>query len=190
MKVNEIKIYLLDYNQKMTSAWNNSFRGIENVEVINTTFEDFVASNQVEVIVSPANAYGLMDGGYDLAISKVFGYGLQLKVQKAIIEKFNGEQPTAIVLNISINEFQQLYHIPSMRIPQKITDYGIIYQCTRAVLMEAINNNVKNIVIPAFGGECGMVPYVIIADMMRKAYDQLNENVTEINWGYASQHAF
>ena len=40
----------------------------------------------VECVVSPANSYGFMDGGYDLAITNYFGEALMEKVQRLIIK--------------------------------------------------------------------------------------------------------
>ena len=73
---------------------------------------------------------------------------------------------------------QKLIHTPTMRMPSKIREPEIVYQCMRTTLMEAIKNNVESIVIPAFGGATGMVPYRIIAKLMKMGYDQITEGVT------------
>lgn len=38
-------------------------------------FTDFMDTYDVECVVSPANSFGLMDGGYDLTITMWFGGG-------------------------------------------------------------------------------------------------------------------
>ena len=106
----------------------------------------------VECIVSPANSYGLMDGGYDLAITEWFGEELMRKAQDYILKNYRGEQPLAssFIINTGVNGIK-LIHTPSMRIPSVIMDPTIVYHCTRSALLTAMDNDVKSIVLPAFG---------------------------------------
>lgn len=53
----------------------------------------------------------------------------------------------------------------------------------RTTLIEALGS--EYIVIPAFGGCCGQVPYDEIARMMYLAYEQINNPPEEITWKYA-----
>ncbi len=78
---------------------------------------EFLLHNNVECIVSPANSYGLMDGGFDLAISEEFGWELQERVQKYIVEHYKGEQPigSSFIIDIGTNNMK-LIHTPTMRI--------------------------------------------------------------------------
>ena len=64
-------------------------------------------------------------------------------------------------------------------------DEWVVYHCMRTCLMVALDNNINSIVIPAFGGACGELPPQTICDMMYKAYDQIMNPPTEINWEYA-----
>ena len=41
--------------------------------------------------VSPANSYGFMDGGIDLAYSQFFGWGVREKLQYKILNSHHGE---------------------------------------------------------------------------------------------------
>ena len=68
-----MKIFLLDRKQNMVKCRNKYFSTIDNVEVVYDDFENFMDTHDVECVVSPANSFGLMDGGYDLAITKWFG---------------------------------------------------------------------------------------------------------------------
>ena len=43
----------------------------------------------------------------------------------------------------------------------------------RTTLMKAIKNKIESIVIPAFGGATGMVPYKTVAKLMKMGYDQI-----------------
>jgi O-acetyl-ADP-ribose deacetylase (regulator of RNase III) len=83
-----------------------------------------------------------------------------------------------------INEKQKLIHTPSMRTPSHIKEPLVVYNCMRTCLMLAKQNNIKSIVIPAFGGACGNLEYSLIAEMMFKAYQQIKNPPKEITWEY------
>lgn len=192
--MNDLKIYLLDINKEMTDSWQRFFKDVSNIEIHNMDFNTFMKAHEdVEAIVSPANSFGLMDGGYDKAIIDYFGKDLMKDVQKSILLKWYGEQPICtsitvpitnrtIVDNMGNRKYAVLIHTPTMRTPEVITDSKIIYHCTRSTLIEAMKQGVKSIVIPAFGGCTGQVDKREIANMMRLAYEQITNRPEEINW--------
>ena len=104
----------------------------------------------------------------------MFGNSLQEKVQDYIINKLHGEQNvgTSIIVDIP-NTNKKLIHTPTMRIPSRIKDIEVIYFSMRSTLICALENKIKKIIIPAFGGSTGMVPYDILAKEMYKAYLQV-----------------
>lgn len=194
-----MKIYLLDINSDMTDAWKKYFV-FNNIEIINEDFAAFMGNHpNIEAVVSPANSFGLMDGGYDRAIIDYFGKKLMDDVKKVIIRDWYGEQPVGtsitipiydkrIINSIGIESHPLLIHTPSMRTPEQIADARITYQCTRTTLIEAEKQEINSIVIPAFGGLTGKVPCDEVARMMFLAYKQIHNRPTEIdeiNWDYA-----
>ena len=186
-----MKIYLLDKNQRMTEYWKIYFSNDKDVEIVCMDFFASMYSHDVECIVSPANSFGLMDGGYDLAITNYFGSSLMKEVQKYIIENYNGEQPvgTAFIIDIP-NKKQKLIHTPTMRTPSAIRDPMVVYFAMRETLRIAKKNNVESIVIPAFGGSCGELDYNIIAKMMKIAFDEYDNVPENITWEYACRIQF
>jgi O-acetyl-ADP-ribose deacetylase (regulator of RNase III) len=180
-----MKIYFLDREMSKLSWMKRYFKDAD-VEFACDDLEDFLNKTQVECIVSPANAFGLMDGGYDYYITHYFGNQLQERVQNYIIKNFYGEQPLGTSFIISANDKgQKLIHTPTMQVPKEIKDPFIVYQCMRSTLICAKKNKVKSIVIPMFGGGIGGVHPQIIAEMMRKAYDQVQNKPKTIDWEYA-----
>lgn len=181
-----MQIYLLDIDNRMTALWKIYFDAVENVHVVCDDFKHFMDTYSVDCVVSPANSYGIMDGGYDLAITEYFGKQLMERVQKYIIENCYGEQPvgTSISLDTRIDNIK-LIHTPSMRVPSNIKDPMVVYFCMRTCLMEALKQGVKSIVIPAFGGGCGRVPGQVIAKLMYEAYMQVMNPPKELDWNYA-----
>lgn len=181
-----MNIFLLDKNKTTASTWSLYFRNEKNVIVVQDDFKHFMDNTDVECIVSPANSYGLMDGGYDMAISEWFGWDLMKKVQTVILEKYRGEQPvgSSLIVDTGVKGIK-LIHTPTMRVPSIILDPQIVYQCMRSCLLTAIDNNIQSIVIPAFGGGCGAVPPQSLCTMMYKAYIQVMNPPKELNWEYA-----
>lgn len=184
-------IYLLSNDNHMTDSWCEYFGNIQNVKIICGDFSDFMKEHKVDCVVSPANSFGLMDGGYDAAITEWFGDELQQNVQKYIIDNYFGEQPvgTSFILETPINGMF-LIHTPTMRIPEKIIDVSVIYHCMRTCLITAKQNNVNSIVIPAFGAATGRVSYNDVAKMMWMGYSQIVKEDRSISWEAAIKSHF
>lgn len=150
--------------------------------------EEFLAKSDVECVVSPANSFGLMDGGYDYYITRHFGERLQERVQAYILKNYYGEQPIGTSFLIKANDRgQTLIHTPTMQTPKPIKDPFVIYTCMRSTLICAKKHRVESILLPMFGGGCGETHPKIIAEMMRLAYDQIMNPPKKIDWDYAEQ---
>ena len=65
-----MKLILCDVNTYLCNAWNQVFAKEKDVEVVRSRFEDVP---EYDCMVSPANSFGLMDGGIDAAITAYFG---------------------------------------------------------------------------------------------------------------------
>ncbi len=188
IRLQDMRLILLDRNSFMCAEWGRAFADLANVEVVRSELADYLEGHEVECVVSPANSYGLMDGGYDEAISDCLGWGLQKKVQQYIIDHYFGEQPvgSAFILPTGMAGVR-LIHAPTMRMPSVIADPQVIYTVTRSTLIVAMQNDVRSILIPAFGGGCGKVPFARIAKEMRSAVNQLLDPPKELNWMYAGR---
>lgn len=162
-------IYLLDLNSNITQSWNKCFTNLANI--IQDDFKHFMDNHTIDCVVSPGNSKGIMAGGYDLAITKYFGWDLTKKVQKYIIDNFHGLQPvgSAFITDIP-NSNVKLIHCPTMISPSVIKDTKVIYNCMLNTLKVAKANNIQSIVIPAFGGATGQVSPEEIAKQMYLAY--------------------
>ena len=181
-------IYLIDKNIHTTTAWSRYFKYVSDVTVFHGGFDYFMQTHKVDCVVSPANSYGLMDGGYDLAITDWFGPDLSRKVQQYIIDNLKGEQPvgTSIIIDTDVYP-SKLIHTPTMRIPSAIKDPMVAYTCMRTCLMKALENNIDSILIPAFGGGCGRIPSETLARLMFEAYDQVMNPPSKLGWEYAER---
>lgn len=172
----------------MAEAWEDAFRGYKGVTAHCCDFRAFIGQHpEVDAVVSPANSYGLMDGNYDRAITEEFGLELAEQVRAVIMERFCGEQPVGTSFSVPIpgHEHMLLIHTPTMRVPTPIVDPLVVYQCMRTTLIEAMRTSRQRIVVPAFGGGCGFLPFKKIAMLMWEAYLQIVEPPAEITWEYA-----
>ena len=180
-----MKIYLLNPTALMVDCWSAYFSSQPDVFVVCDELANFLDNNKADCVVSPANSYGLMDGGFDLAISEYFGWELQDRVQRYILNNFKGEQPvgTSFIIDTGKNNIK-LIHTPTMRVPFPVKDPMIVYQCMRTSLMTALENNIESIVIPAFCGECGDVDPKVISYLMFEGYKQVFNPPEAIDWDY------
>jgi O-acetyl-ADP-ribose deacetylase (regulator of RNase III) len=113
---------------------------------------------QFDVIVSPANSYGRLDGGFDDAISRSFSprddyLALTRAVQAKLYDEWRGFAPpgTCTLLRIpeefhqrSINTWGTKYLAlcPLMRVPQGVDwDREVIYECTWSLLCAIDKHN-------------------------------------------------
>lgn len=65
-----MKIYFVEKNPNKLEKLKLYFKDETNIEYVSCDFLEFMKNNKVECVVSPANAFGLMDGGFDKAITK------------------------------------------------------------------------------------------------------------------------
>ena len=172
----------------MAEAWEDAFRGYKGIAVHCCDFKAFIEQQpEIDAVVSPANSYGLMDGNYDRAITDEFGPALAERVRAVFQDQFYGEQPVGTSFSVPIpgHENILLIHTPTMRVPTPIVDPLVVYQCMRTTLIEAMRTSRQRIVVPAFGGACGFLPFKKIAMLMWEAYLQIVEPPAEITWEYA-----
>lgn len=176
MILDDLQIYIVAINNDDYLIFKNVFRMFKNVNVVNTDFVSFMNKYpEVECIVSPANSYGCMDGGYDAAISDYLGWDFQNQVQQYIKEHFYGEQLVGTSFIINAPKNKKLIHTPTMIVPEVAKDNKVSYSAMRSTLMCALENNINSIVIPPFCVGTGEVPVEIAAKLMFKAYKQIKD---------------
>src|SRR5580700_635630 len=83
------KLFLIDQSACLVNEWKSAFSVFPEVEVLSGDY----FQRQADAIVSPANSFGIMDGGLDLAIRDQLGFSIERKVQELIVEKHYGELP-------------------------------------------------------------------------------------------------
>jgi O-acetyl-ADP-ribose deacetylase (regulator of RNase III) len=177
-----IKIFLRDINIEIVNAWESVFWGYNNVKISHGNILDLAA----DAIISPANSFGFMDGGVDLAYSEYFGWGLEKKLQNQIKNKFYGEIPVgaATILKTDDDKIKYLISAPTMRVPIDVSNTVNAYLAFRASLIEVVNFNENNhekissVLCPGLGTLTGNISSKKCAVQMKCAYDSIIENKT------------
>jgi O-acetyl-ADP-ribose deacetylase (regulator of RNase III) len=168
------KIYLMDLQPQLVRAWDEAFDEFPFVAVRE---EDFF-SVPADAMVSPANSFGIMDGGLDLAIRDTLGLQVQDAVQRAIVEQHHGELPVgaAVIVPSGHDRWPFLVAAPTMRIPELVSQTVNAYLAFRAVLLAVKRHNetagaqvIRTLVCPGLGTGIGGLDAKRCAVQMRMA---------------------
>lgn len=166
-------ILLVDRQLDMVNAWKKEFRNIDNVHVVHC--QDILEyTPHVQVIVSPANSFGVMRGGVDGRYTQLFGPGLEARVRSVIAAKYHGELHVGQACLVPIHKSQQLLCAPTMRISQDVSTTTNAYVAFRAVLQCVLQHKVQGQVLcPGFCTMVGGMSPAKSAKQMRMAYDSV-----------------
>jgi O-acetyl-ADP-ribose deacetylase (regulator of RNase III) len=180
MKKSSIKLILVARDYHLYQAFQKRFDYLPNVEIAHCCFEQLPS---YDCLVSPANSFGMMDGGMDAAITKFFGISLMDRVQQRILDDYLGEQSvgTSFIVETGNPTYPWLAHTPTMRVPMKIGGTDIPYIAMWAMLLavnmhnrvnsETPNKLITTIACPGLGTGIGCVPPDESARQMALAYD-------------------
>lgn len=170
-------IRFVDVNPEVYEEFQKQFGHLPNIEGIHLgPFEDM---KEYDCMVSPANSFGMMDGGIDAAITRFFGKELQESVQQVIISKYYGEQPvgTSFIVPTNHPEHPYLAHTPTMRVPQNIQGTLNVFYAMKALLEavqqfnESQNSDIRTVLCPGMGTLVGQLEPSVAVAQMALAYE-------------------
>ena len=174
------KLYLIDSKPELCEKWRQVFSSYPEVEIL--TGDYFQQS--ADAIVSPANSFGIMDGGLDLAIRNELGFQVETDIQEVILNKYHGEMPigSAEIINTNHNKWSFIIAAPTMRIPENIAFTLNAYNAFRAILIAIYRFNesqskrpIQSLVCSGLGTGIGSMEPVKCAAQMRAAYKLIKE---------------
>jgi O-acetyl-ADP-ribose deacetylase (regulator of RNase III) len=188
-----VHLILVGTDPGLLFAWQESFADLPEVEVIRGRFEELP---DFDCMVSPANSFGLMDGGVDAAIIRYFGQDLMERVQQRILDDFLGEQPvgTSTIVETRHPTHPYLAHTPTMRIPMDIARTDHVYLAMGAMLLAVRRHNqteerkIDVVACPGLGTGTGHVPPRQAARQMALAYRNFlhpPHSIGRMDWAYA-----
>jgi O-acetyl-ADP-ribose deacetylase (regulator of RNase III) len=169
------RIYLIDRSQLLVDRWKEQFSDCPAVEAVAGDY----FHRPADALVSPANSFGIMDGGLDLAIRDQLGFSVERKIQEVIDEQYHGELPvgSAEIVETGDPRWRYMIAAPTMRIPEPIPFTINAYLAFRAVLVAVENLNkalgrreIDSLVCCGLGTGVGQISASKCAMQMRAAY--------------------
>jgi O-acetyl-ADP-ribose deacetylase (regulator of RNase III) len=182
-----MNLTLFSNNSDLCLAWECEFQGTK-VDIVYGDFRDDYNRMNISALVSPANSFGLMDGGFDQVIIDIVGPKVMESVQRRINLDYGGEQPVGTAFAVKTDHFSipLVIHSPTMRTPMNIVGTNNCFHSTRAALLvgrrlSASDPNFRNVAMTGMGTLTGGLDFNFAARQMRLAYDvTMNFNVTEL----------
>jgi O-acetyl-ADP-ribose deacetylase (regulator of RNase III) len=167
-----VEIHLCALDSAMARAWASHFGSQSGVRI----HEGDILTKQADAILSPANSFGFMDGGIDLAYSHFFGWELQDRLREMLYRHHAGELPVgnAVIVPTQHSNIPNLVSAPMMRVPGDIADTVNVYLAFRAALLAVkARTEIKTLLSPALGTGVGCMPIERAARQMYAAYAEV-----------------
>ena len=173
----QVIFHFRDRGRPLVAAWQHHFGDVPEVQpAVGDIF-----GVRVDAVVSPANCFGFMDGGIDLAYSKRLGWHIQDQLRAMIQRDWDGELPVGLALLVPTGDAEIPYLIsaPTMRAPVNVAQTLNAYLAFRAVLRVIVRHNqtakkpIATVACPGLGTGTGEMPPMICARQMRAAYDEV-----------------
>ena len=125
-------------------------------------------------IVSPANSFGFMDGGLDLALARRFGWGVAEAVQQEIMARSLGELLVgeSVVVPTRDRTVRWLIAAPTMRAPEPLRTTVNPYLAMKAVALACRGFGIPSVACPGLGTGIGEVNPLTAARQMARAWKE------------------
>ncbi len=162
-------LHLVGRNAQLVRAWRKAFRPFPEVFI----HKGDILQIAEHCLVSPANSYGFMDGGIDLAYQDFVGHQIERTVREAIARLPEAHLPVgaALVVRTGHGRVPYLIVAPTMVMPGPVESRNS-YRALRAILhLAGADAEVgRNIYCPGLATGTGRVPPNDAAEMMMLAY--------------------
>ena len=172
-----MRVHFVDTDSEVIRGLRRAFAGIDDV----VCQEGDILAVARNVIVSPANSYGFMDGGIDAAYSRFFGPQVQAAVQDAINHRPEGYLPVGSALAVRTGHSQIPFLIvaPTMHTPEEVPSTNC-YRAMRAVLRLLATEPTlgSEVFSPGLGTGIGRVPPAEAAQHILEAYIDWRDRLT------------
>ncbi|MET7333351.1 macro domain-containing protein [Nonomuraea sp. NPDC005650] len=175
-----LKVTLVDVNAKVVQEWLAAFADTPEVEI----HKGSLVSQQVDAWVSPTNSRGRMDGGVDAVIKRHLGAGIQLRVQRAIRDRFEGALPvgSAVCVPSGATNPKFLISTPTMELSAQDVSETLNVALACAAAFQAIHmqnerepGSIESVALVGMGAATGKVPPRVCANLMWTGYTLFND---------------
>jgi O-acetyl-ADP-ribose deacetylase (regulator of RNase III) len=174
LAIQDVQFTICDMNPHVVKACAAEFADLRNF----TVKQGDILELEGDVIISPANSFGYMDGGIDLAYRNRFGMKIQEQLQNHIFPE--GELPVgqACILETQDDKIRSMICAPTMRVPEDVSDTVNAYLAFRAAvqLVKYLNDElpvhepIKSVLTPGMCTLTGRMPPARAARQMKLAY--------------------
>ncbi|MET8167413.1 macro domain-containing protein [Streptomyces sp. NPDC005329] len=166
-----LRVVLTDINASVVEAWRAAFADTPGTEIRKGSILD----EEVDAWVSPTNARGLMNGGVDAAIKRHLGAGIQLRVQRAIRDRFEGRLPVGSAVCVPSGAVNPRFLIstPTMEQSSQNVSETLNVALACAAAFQAIHQqnrespgSIASVALVGMGAHTGRVPARVCANLM------------------------
>ncbi len=163
-----MKLVLVDIEPVLVDFWRREFASYPEVDIV---YGDILTLAH-NAIVSPANGYGLMDGGIDLFYLEYFGMQVQDRVLDAISRRKEGYLPVgaSAVVKTGHPKIQYLVVSPTMLIPEAVPAANCYFAMMATLRAASSITEITHLYCPGLGTGTGRIPFDEAASEMRNAY--------------------
>lgn len=176
-----LKVVLTDVNERVVEAWRAAFADTPGIEIRKGSILD----EDVDAWVTPTNSLGRMDGGVDAAIKRHLGSGIQLRVRRAIRDRFDGTLPvgSAVCVPSGATVPRYLISTPTMvRSSQNVSaTLNVALACAAAFQAVHRQNrkapgSIRSVALVGMGAQTGRVPARVCANLMWTGYTLFHDH--------------
>ncbi|WMX48562.1 macro domain-containing protein [Streptomyces roseicoloratus] len=166
-----LRVVLTDVNEGVVKAWRAAFADTPGIEIRRGSILD----EDVDAWVTPTNSLGRMDGGVDAVIKRHLGAGIQLRVQRAIRDRFAGKLPvgSAVCVPSGATTPRYLISTPTMeQSSQNVRDTLNVALASAAAFQAVHRQNalapgsIRSVALVGMGARTGRVPARVCANLM------------------------
>ncbi|MFD8985729.1 macro domain-containing protein [Streptomyces sp. NPDC059564] len=166
-----LRVVLTDLNTDVVEAWRAAFADTPGIEIRNGSILD----EDVDAWVTPTNSKGLMDGGVDAVIKRHLGAGIQLRVQRAIRDRFAGSLPvgSAVCVRSGAVKPRFLISTPTMESSSENVSETLNVALACAAAFQAVHQqnreepgSIRSVALVGMGARTGRVPARVCANLM------------------------
>ncbi|MFE5241948.1 MULTISPECIES: macro domain-containing protein [unclassified Streptomyces] len=176
-----VRVVLTDVSTAVVEAWRAAFSDTPEIEIRKGSLLDVTA----DAWVSPTNSRGRMDGGTDAAVKRHLGAGIQLRVQRAIRDRFGGTLPVGSAVCVPSGAVVPKFLIPTPTMEassQNISEtLNVALACAAAFQAVHQQNSrapgsIGSVALVGMGARTGRVPARVCANLMWTGYTLFNEH--------------
>ncbi|MFF5184924.1 macro domain-containing protein [Streptomyces sp. NPDC000345] len=170
-----LEVVLTDLNAKVVEAWRAAFADTPGIEIRKGS----ILAEKADAWVSPTNSRGLMNGGVDAAVKRHLGAGIQLRVQRAIRDRFGGRLPvgSAVCVPSGAANPKFLISTPTMEQSSENVSETLNVALACAAAFQAIHRqnsgapgSIRSVALVGMGARTGRVPAQVCANLMWTGY--------------------